>query len=206
MKFGYIRVSTEDQNIARQKSVLAPLCDELIVDRLSGKNMERPGLELVLLRLRSGDELLVKSIDRLARNTRDLLTIIDTLVERGVRVRFLDFQIEFDNSPASRFMLTMMGAVAELERGFMTIRQKEGIALARERGTFRGRQPDQALREKLLALFKRDIKPQEAAKIVGCSKSSAYIIRNEYVDAGELEELPPRGARQNRVPQRHFGS
>lgn len=185
MKFGYIRVSSQDQNTERQEAALAGLCDDIFVEMKSGKDSNRPVLESLLERLRDGDELVVKSIDRLARNTKDLLTLMDELVGRGVTVRFLDNAMSFDNTPTSRFMLTMMGAVAELERGFINQRQREGIAIAKTKGVYQGKPKDTELRKTLAKLFKRGMSAEEAAKVAQCGRATAFRVKKELADAGK---------------------
>lgn len=179
MRFGYVRVSSQDQNTERQEAALAGRCDEILIEMKSGKDTNRNVLESLLGRLRMGDELVIKSIDRLARNTKDLLTIMDELVARGVTVRFLDNNMSFDDSPTSRFMLTMMGAVAELERGFINQRQKEGIAIAKEKGVYQGKPKDLELRKTLAKLFTRGMSAEEAAKVAKCGRATAFRIKKE---------------------------
>ncbi|WP_139154499.1 recombinase family protein, partial [Enterobacter hormaechei] len=108
MKFGYVRVSSKDQNVARQVEALKGRVNEenILIDKVSGKDTNRPELQVLLGEhtLRSGDELFIKSIDRLARNTKDLLEIVDKLISKGVTVRFIDNDMAFDNTPASRLI------------------------------------------------------------------------------------------------------
>jgi DNA invertase Pin-like site-specific DNA recombinase len=109
------RVSTKDQNLERQLAVLEPICDKIVTEKESGKSTsERPELLNLLLHLREGDTLITHSIDRLARNTRDLLEMIDSLVARGITVQFLANSMSFDNSPQSRLILTMMEPLQNL--------------------------------------------------------------------------------------------
>jgi len=185
MRFGYVRVSSQDQNTERQEAALAPHCDDILIEMKSGKDINRNVLESLLERLRAGDELVVKSIDRLARNTKDLLTMMDKLVARGVTVRFLDNNMSFDDSPTSRFMLTMMGAVAELERGFINQRQKEGIAIAKEKGIYQGKPKDVELRRTLAKLFARGMSAEEASKVAKCGRATAFRIKKELNQVGE---------------------
>lgn len=183
MRFGYVRVSSQDQNTERQEAALKPHCDEILIEMKSGKDIKRNVLESLLARLRAGDELVVKSIDRLARNTKDLLTLMDELVGRGVTVRFLDNAMSFDNSPTSRFVLTMMGAVAELERGFINQRQREGIAIAKEKGVYQGKPKNAELRKTLAKLFARGMSAEEAAKVAKCGRATAFRIKKELSEA-----------------------
>lgn len=180
MRFGYARVSTKEQNTARQEDALNPVCDDLLIDKVSGKNADRPQLQTLLQRVRAGDAVYVKSVDRLARNTRDLLEILDNLLAQGVTVHFLDNQLEFTDNPTSRFMITMLGAVGELERSFIRQRQSEGIAIAKEAGVFKGKPKDTELREKVQELLQRGLKPDEIAKVAGCGRATVFRIKKEF--------------------------
>ncbi len=141
MKIGYIRVSTTDQNTMRQEVLLKELgVDEVFIDKASGKNTDRPELKRMLTYVRQGDTVIVESISRFARNTRDLLELIAQLAEK--EVEFISKKESIDTStPTGKFMLTIFGAVAELEREYILQRQHEGIAIAKEMGKYKGRKP-----------------------------------------------------------------
>ncbi|ECF6053427.1 recombinase family protein [Salmonella enterica subsp. salamae] len=178
--FGYIRVSSKDQNEARQVEALKGLCDDLMIDKVSGKNADRPALQELLKVVRRSDVVVVKSVDRLARNTKDLLTILETLVDAGVTVRFIDNQMTFDDTPTSRFMITMLGAVGELERSFIRQRQSEGVAIAKAQGKFKGRQKDDQLRIEVVKLLGRgDLSADQIAKLAGCGRATVFRIKKE---------------------------
>lgn len=188
MKFGYVRVSSKDQNVARQVEALKGRVSEenILIDKVSGKDTNRPELQVLLGEhtLRSGDELFIKSIDRLARNTKDLLEIVDKLISKGVTVRFLDNDMAFDNTPASRLILTMMGAVAEFERGVIRQRQAEGIEIAKEAGKFKGRQAKVSLHDKVKTLISAGEHTNEKiAELAGCGVATVYRIKKELVEA-----------------------
>lgn len=135
---GYARVSTTDQNLDRQREALAGV-DKLFEEERSGKDRERPRLVEALAYVREGDTFRVKSPDRLARSTVDLLAILDELGAKGVAVEFVDAPQLNTGTPQGRFMLTILGAVAELERATIRDRQAEGISLAKARGVYKGR-------------------------------------------------------------------
>lgn len=139
MKVGYVRVSTVDQNTGRQEVLMKELgVDKIYVDKQSGKNKERPQLQEMLNFVREGDVLVVESISRLARNVKDLLEIVDQLKQKGVV--FISKKETIDTStPAGEFMLTVFGALAQLERSYILERQAEGIALAKAQGKYNGR-------------------------------------------------------------------
>lgn len=186
MRFGYIRVSTREQNTARQETALAGLCDELLIDKVSGKSTDRPKLTALMQRVRAGDVVVVKSVDRLARNTKDLLTMLDELLSKNVSVQFLDNSMTFEpENPTSRFMITMLGAVAELERSFIRQRQTEGIAIAKEAGRFKGKPKDTELRAKVAELLGRGLSPDEVAKLAGCGRATVFRIKRELAASAE---------------------
>lgn len=141
MKIGYIRVSTADQNTARQEVLMAELgVEKVFIDRISGKNTDRPELKEMIGFIRSGDTVIVESISRFARNTKDLLELVEQLTAKGVE--FVSRKEAIDTTtPTGKFMLTVFGAVAELEREYTLQRQAEGIAIAKEQGVYKGRKP-----------------------------------------------------------------
>lgn len=141
MKIGYIRVSTQEQNTIRQKVLLSELgVDEIYIDKASGKNTQRPELQKMLNYVRHGDTVVVESISRFARNTRDLLELVDRLTSKNVE--FVSKKEAIDTStPTGKFMLTVFAAVAELEREYILQRQREGIEIAKAQGVYTGRKP-----------------------------------------------------------------
>lgn len=143
MKIGYIRVSTQEQNTIRQEVMMEALgVDELYIDRASGKNAQRSELQKMMEYVRRGDTVIVESISRFARNTKDLLELVERLSAKGVE--FVSQKEAIDTTtPTGKFMLTIFGAVAELEREYILQRQREGIAIAKEQGKYTGRKPIQ---------------------------------------------------------------
>ena len=143
LKIGYIRVSTQEQNTIRQEALMEALgVDEVYINRMSGKNTNRPELQKMMEYVRRGDTVIVESISRFARNTRDLLELVERLTAKGVE--FVSRKEAIDTTtPTGKFMLTVFGAVAELEREYILQRQREGIAIAREQGKYTGRKPIQ---------------------------------------------------------------
>ena len=141
-KIGYARVSSKDQNLDRQ---LAALKKEKVfrvfTDTVSGSSTQRPGLDGALNYVRAGDQLIVVSMDRLARSLIDLHRLVDDLTERGVSVKFLkEGQVySQDSTPVAKLMLGLLGSVAEFERSIIRERQAEGIAKAKARGVYKGR-------------------------------------------------------------------
>lgn len=141
MKIGYIRISTAEQNTARQEVLMRELeVDNVFIDRMSGKNIDRPELKRMMNFVREGDTVIVESISRFARNTKDLLDLVEKLTEKNVE--FVSKKESIDTTtPTGKFMLTIFGAVAELEREYILQRQREGIAIAKENGVYKGRKP-----------------------------------------------------------------
>jgi DNA invertase Pin-like site-specific DNA recombinase len=139
LRFGYIRVSTVEQNTDRQYEEMKDCnLDELFIEKMSGKDRSRPVLQKMMDRLREGDSVTVLSIDRLARNTKDLLELVEEMESK--KVRFISLRESIDTTTEmGKFLLTVMGAVAELERGQIRERQMQGIALAKRYGRYKGR-------------------------------------------------------------------
>lgn len=176
MKIGYVRVSTEEQNTARQEIMLRELgVDELFVDRASGKNADRPELNRMMNFVRRGDTVIVESISRFARNTRDLLDLVERLTEK--QVEFVSRKEAIDTTtPTGKFMLTVFAAVAELEREYILQRQREGIAIAKQQGKYRGRPPKAYPNfERIAARWQKgEITAVQAMKQLGMSKTRFY--------------------------------
>ena len=138
-RVGYQRVSSLDQNTDRQLDGLE--LDKVFTDKASGKDANRPELARAIEYLRDGDTLVVHSMDRLARNLEDLRRIVRELTGQGVKVEFVKENLTFagDDSPMNTLLLSMLGAVAEFERSMILERQREGIALAKAAGKYKGR-------------------------------------------------------------------
>lgn len=193
---GYIRVSTLDQNTDRQEELLAEhQLDKTFIDHASGKDVARPQLQAAMTHLREGDTLFVASIDRLARNLEDLRRIVRELTDRGVIVRFVKESLTFgeDDSPMSKLMLSMMGAFAEFERALIRERQREGIALAKERGAFKGRKPTLNA-EKVAELVAKDKANGHKgraglARDFGISRETLYQYLRSDTTAKDTESL-----------------
>jgi DNA invertase Pin-like site-specific DNA recombinase len=141
MVVGYARVSALDQNIDRQIKLFEEIkVDKVFQEKISGKDTDRPELKEMLKFLREGDTLIVESFSRLARNTRDLLNIVEELKQN--KVKFISKKESIDTStPAGKFMLTVFAGISELERDFLLERQREGIRIAQKKGKYKGRSP-----------------------------------------------------------------
>ncbi|MEM1396631.1 MAG: recombinase family protein [Pseudomonadota bacterium] len=140
MRIGYIRVSTEEQREDRQVDLLMPLCDELRVEKRSAVGSSRPVFEAVLEKLRTGDTLVVWSLDRAFRSARDALNIEAQLKERGVALRIVSLGVDTATADG-KLAFTMVAAVAEHERARLSERTKQGLAVARKNGKQLGQKP-----------------------------------------------------------------
>lgn len=179
MRIGYVRVSTEEQNTERQEVLMRELgVDAIYVDKTSGKNKERKELQRMIAYVRKGDTVIVESISRFARNTKDLLELIEKLSEK--EVEFISRKEAIDTStPTGKFMLTVFGAVAELEREYILSRQKEGIEIAKAKGKYKGRKPKELPEDynKTIERWKRgEISAVSAMKKLDISKSTFYRL------------------------------
>lgn len=179
---GYIRVSSLTQNTARQLADVS--LDRIFTDKQSGKDTNRPELQRCLEHLREGDTLHVHSIDRLARNLKDLQTIVERLTVKGVTVKFYKENLQFEpknGNPMQTLMLQMLGAFAEFERTLINERQREGLALAKAQGTKLG--APQKLREEQIAELKaRAAQSEDKSKLArefGISRPTLYKILNQ---------------------------
>ena len=176
MKVGYIRVSTQEQNTFRQEVVMARLgVEQVFMDKVSGKNTNRPELQAMLNFVRKGDMVIVESISRFARNTKDLLDLVEQLTAKGVE--FISQKEAIDTTtPTGKFMLTIFGAVAELEREYILQRQREGIAVAKAQGVYKGRRPvERPELEPLLHQWKKgELKAVDVMAQLHISKTTFY--------------------------------
>jgi DNA invertase Pin-like site-specific DNA recombinase len=132
-------VSTLDQNTDRQ--LAGEQLDRTFTDKASGKDIERPTLAELIAYVRAGDTVVVHSLDRLARNLEDLRALVRTITGKGARVQFVKENLTFtaEASPMSQLIMNVMGAFAEFERALIRERQREGIALAKVKGVYKGR-------------------------------------------------------------------
>ena len=182
MKIGYIRVSTVEQNTIRQETLMEALgVDEIYMDKVSGKNTNRPELQKMLHYVRKGDTVIVESISRFARNTKDLLELVEQLTAK--EVEFISQKESIDTStPAGKFMLTIFAAVAELEREYILQRQREGIAEAKKQGKYHGRKAKiHSDAEKVMKRWReKEITATAAMQLLGVSKTTFYRMVRKF--------------------------
>lgn len=175
-RIGYARVSTLDQNPDRQLDNIE--VSRMFIDKASGKDTKRPQFEALMGFVRAGDTVVVHSMDRLARNLDDLRSIVQTLTQRGVCIEFVKEGLKFsgEDSPMAILMLSVMGAFAEFERALIRERQLEGIALAKQRGAYRGRK--KSLSDTDVVALKQQIqngdKKAKVAREFGISRETLY--------------------------------
>src|SRR5215469_3538870 len=173
---GYVRVSSFDQNPDRQLEAVSAA--RIFTDKASGKDTRRPELDRLLTYVRDGDTVVVHSMDRLARNLDDLRRIVQSLTRRGVRIEFVKEHLTFtgEDSPMASLMLFVMGAFAEFERALIHERQREGIALAKQRGAYKGRK--KSLSEAAVAELRQrldaGVSKAQVAREFGISRETLY--------------------------------
>lgn len=178
----YIRVSTIEQNTARQETDTAKY-EKVFIDKASGKNTDRPELKKMLDYVREGDIVTVESYDRFARSTIDLLTMVQELDQKGVKFRSLHENID-TTTPQGELMMIIFAGLAQFERALMLQRQKEGIAIAKAEGKYKGRQPirvDTARFEKEYKQWKSGKQTATAAmKALNMKPNTFYRRVKEY--------------------------
>nr|WP_320050618.1 recombinase family protein [uncultured Desulfuromonas sp.] len=174
---GYARVSTTGQSLEAQLQALeAAGAEKIYQEKVSGVKQDRPELAALLDYVREGDMVVVSRLDRLARSTRHLLEISDDLTDRGVQLKVLGSDIDTSSSHG-RLVLSILGSIAQFERELMLERQREGIALAKEAGRYRGRKPTaRAKSQEVWRLLDEGVSKSETAKRLGIGRSSVHRI------------------------------
>ncbi|WP_417526358.1 recombinase family protein [Marinomonas shanghaiensis] len=177
MKYGYVRVSTIDQNSERQLAGLT--LDRVFTDKLSGKTLERPALQELLSTTKEGDSIHVHDISRLARNLGDLNSTIEEQTSKGVKIVFEKEGLTFsgNNDAMSQLMLNMLGSFYQFERAMLLERQKEGIAIAKQQNKYKGRQPNKDLHERVKKLLINGFSIRETARTIQCSTATVHSIK-----------------------------
>lgn len=191
--YGYARVSTREQNTDRQIEALIRFGvpeQQIIVDKASGKDIEREGYQYLKRQiLRSGDTLVIKELDRLSRNKTDIKRELESFKELGVRVKILDIPTTLTDFPPEQLwvqdminsiLIEVLGAIAENERMKIRTRQREGIAAAKRKNVRFGRPPKplpENWREVMAAVKRGEMRPVDAMRVLGMSKSSFYRLR-----------------------------
>lgn len=175
---GYIRVSSLDQNAERQ--LVGIKLDKIFEEKISSKDRKRPELDRMLSYIREGDHIYVHSMDRLARNLKDLLDLVKEITDKGSTIHFVTQNLVFskdESNPTAKLMLQVMGAVAEFERSIILERQREGIAAAKARGNYKTGRPVVMTDEKKKLCHEKHaagIPMTRIAKDLGISRMSVY--------------------------------
>ena len=182
MKIGYARVSTQDQNLDRQRDLLLQDgCERIYEEKVSGTKRDRPQLQLMLDTLREGDVVIVAELSRLGRSVRDLFAIVERINEIGAQIKSLKEPWLDTTTPHGRLLFTFFSGISEFERDLIRQRTKEGMAAARARGR-NGGHPTLNSKKVDLALRMYDSKAcsvTDITKATGVSKSSLYRYLNE---------------------------
>ena len=182
-RIGYVRVSSADQNDARQLDGLA--LDKTFTDKASGKDTNRPQLMAMLEFVRDGDHIYVHSMDRLSRSLRDLQEVVERLTAKGITIAFVKEGLTFEppatgddahKTAYSTLMLQLLGAVGQFERALIKERQREGIAIAKVKKLYKGRKPalNQAEIAKLRLMAAEKVPKVDIANALGISRASVY--------------------------------
>jgi DNA invertase Pin-like site-specific DNA recombinase len=183
-RIGYVRVSSEDQNDARQLEGM--VLEKTFTDKASGKDTNRPKLQAMLEFVREGDHIYVHSMDRLSRSLRDLQETVERLTDKGISVSFVKEHLSFEppstgadahKTAYSTLMLQLLGAVSQFERALIKERQREGIAIAKTKKLYKGRKPalDKASASKLKEMAQAGVSKVEIAEKFGISRASVYV-------------------------------
>lgn len=178
----YARVSTEEQNLARQL-VQQTEYDRVFVEKVSGKNMNRPELKAMLEYVRKGDVVEVESYSRLARNTKDLLEIVDKLTAKGVC--FISKKENIDTTtPAGKLMLTIFAGIYQFERENTLQKQREGIEIAKAKGKYKGRKAIEVDHDKFASVYKAwkadELTARQAMEMLNLKPNTFYRRVKEY--------------------------
>ena len=189
----YVRVSTKEQNTDRQL-IAYKEADETYIDKMSGKDTNRPELQKLLNNLAVGDVVVVKSLDRLSRNTKDLLELVEVIKSKQATLKVLDFNgMELTtDTPMGEFFLTMIGALAQLERQNIKQRQAEGIAVAKSKGIYKGRAKGtiklkQEDKKRFVKLYQQGVSKAELAKIFNVGRPAVYRWIDYLKESGDLK-------------------
>ncbi|WP_337029507.1 recombinase family protein [Pantoea agglomerans] len=179
MKYGYARVSTQEQNTGIQVAALTELgCERVYQENISGKNAQRPELVRLLADVKEGDTVVVMKLDRLARNTRDALSIADELKAKGVGLVCMDLGQTDINSDIGRVIYTVIAAVGEFERKRILERTNEGKKAAKERGVVFGPKPDEALHTRIRELYEGGMNKLAISKELSISRTTVHKVLN----------------------------
>lgn len=187
----YVRVSTVEQKLDRQLLAYDG-ADKIYIDKVSGKDKNRPNLQLMLKELQKGDTVVVKSLDRLSRSASDTLSILEEIEKKGASLKIIDMAID-TATPLGKCMITITGAFAELERKMIRQRTKEGIEIAKEQGKFKGRQKGAiSIKDDQVKSFKKKyllgMSITDLAKDFSVTRATIYSWIKVLKEKGEIKE------------------
>lgn len=173
-QIGYIRVSSVDQNTERQLHNIN--LDKSFTDKCSGKDTNRPALKQLIEYAREGDVVHVHDISRMARNTEDLLRLVKEFTVQGISLKFHKEHFDFtgEDNPMQQLMLTMLGGIYQFERAMILERQREGIAIAKQKGKFKGKPVNVALHKQIQQRYADGMNKLQIAKTLGCARATVY--------------------------------
>lgn len=190
-KIGYIRVSTQEQNLDRQREIMQKFeVDKVFEEKISGKDTNRPQFKAMLDYVREGDTLYIESYSRLARSTKDLLNIVDELERKGVNLVSDKENID-TSTPQGRLMFTIFSGLSQFERECTLERQREGIAIAKAQGKYKGKQPIKYDKKQFLKIY-ADVQAERitsvrAMELLGIKKTTYYKIIKQLKAKGEIK-------------------
>lgn len=190
MNIGYVRVSTREQNTARQIEALNKLdMDRIYEEKISGKDTNRQQLKEMLNFAREGDVIYIESLSRLGRSLKDLLNIVDTLNNKGVGLVSLKESHINTTTPQGKLIFNIFASLSEFERETIRERQKEGIEIAKKQGKFKGRQKQEIDKEKFKEIYDRwkagEITAVKAMQVLGLKKNTFYRRVTEYEETAK---------------------
>ncbi len=182
MIFNYLRVSTILQNTERQ--LLDVPCDRTYEDKLSGKDTNRPQFQLMMSNLRKGDVVNIHSLDRVGRNTKDILNLVEQIKEIGATIKFHKENLTFNGTISdlySDLLLTILSGFAQFERNIILERQREGIAIAKQNGKYQGGKEkfEPSDKEKIKKLIEEGVSVSQISRTMKCSRPTIYKVINE---------------------------
>ncbi|WP_223789752.1 recombinase family protein [Marinicella meishanensis] len=180
-KFGYARVSTSQQSLEIQVNRLKTEGVEdfrIFTDKLSGKQFDRDGLSTLLVKVEKGDLILITKLDRLGRDTLDMIKLVNQFLDLGVHIRFLDDGLSTEG-PTGKLLITILSAIAEAERSRILERTNEGREAAKNKGVRFGRKPF-VDRPKVVSLRNQGMKASDIAEKMGIGRSTVYKILKEH--------------------------
>lgn len=191
MDISYIRISDPAQNEERQiKMMKEKGIEKFFIDKCSGKNMERPKLKELLEFIREGDTVYIESFSRLARSTKDLLTLVEYITETK-KAHLISLKENIDtNTPAGKMMLGIIGSIYQFERECLLERQREGIRIAKERNIYKGRKKIDYPKnwDEVYKKYKvREITATKAMEILGLKRTTFYKLKNEYESCKNIQ-------------------